>query len=47
MVKVAAITGLTLIALYAMHMGIDHTLLATISAIIGGIAGYEIGGGRR
>ncbi|MBW2672746.1 MAG: hypothetical protein JRD89_04910 [Deltaproteobacteria bacterium] len=41
-VKIAAIVCLTVIVCVAMAMGYDHALLAMTSAIIGGIAGYEV-----
>jgi hypothetical protein len=42
-VKISAIIGLTAICIVALSRGIDSVLTASISAIIGGIAGYEIG----
>lgn len=42
-VKISAIIGLTSICVVALSHGIDSVLTASISAIIGGIAGYEIG----
>jgi len=42
-VKIIAIVCLTIINIVALLHGIDSTLTGTISAIIGGIAGYEIG----
>jgi len=41
-VREVSILCLTIICIYAIHKGIDSTLLATISAIIGGIAGYTL-----
>jgi len=41
--KIVAIIGLTILGVVALYYGIDHFLIATISAIIGGIAGYEYG----
>ena len=40
-VKLAAIASLTIIAVFALNLGIDSVLVGTVSAIIGGIAGYE------
>jgi hypothetical protein len=42
-VKLVAIICLTVICSVALLKGIDSTLTGTVSAIIGGIAGYEIG----
>jgi len=42
-VKVVAIICLTVICCFALYKGIDSTLIGTVSAIIGGIAGYEFG----
>ncbi|MCL7393198.1 MAG: hypothetical protein LZ162_06195 [Thaumarchaeota archaeon] len=42
-VKIIAIVCLTVICSVALLKGIDSTLTGTVSAIIGGIAGYEIG----
>lgn len=42
-VKVVAIVSLTAIGVTALLHGIDSVLTASISAIIGGIAGYEFG----
>jgi hypothetical protein len=42
-VKIVAILCLTVICSVALLKGIDSTLTGTVSAIIGGIAGYEIG----
>jgi hypothetical protein len=42
-VKVTAIVCLTVITSLALLKGIDSALVGTISAVIGGIAGYEIG----
>jgi outer membrane lipoprotein SlyB len=41
-VKVVAIISLTAICITALARGIDSVLVGTVSAIIGGIAGYEI-----
>jgi hypothetical protein len=41
LVKVVAIISLTAICIVALTRGIDSVLVATVSAIIGGIAGYE------
>jgi len=40
-VKVVAIVSLATICVVALLRGIDSALVATVSAIIGGIAGYE------
>jgi len=40
-VKLTAIASLTIIAVFALNHGIDSVLVGTVSAIIGGIAGYE------
>jgi hypothetical protein len=40
-VKLTAIVSLTIIAVFALNQGIDSVLIGTVSAIIGGIAGYE------
>jgi len=40
-VKVTAILSLTVICAVAVLHGIDSVIIGTISAIIGGIAGYE------
>jgi hypothetical protein len=42
LVKIVAIVSLTIISVTALSRGIDSVLIASISAIIGGIAGYEI-----
>ena len=42
-VKVTSIVCLCVICCVALFKGIDSGLTATISAIIGGIAGYEVG----
>jgi len=42
-VKIISIVSLTGIAITALLHGIDSVLTGSISAIIGGIAGYEIG----
>jgi hypothetical protein len=47
LIKVTAIISLTIICGLALLRGIDSTLIGTVSAIIGGIAGYEIGRLRR
>jgi hypothetical protein len=41
-VKLGAMLCLTAIAVAALSKGIDSVLLSTISAVIGGIAGYKI-----
>jgi len=41
-VKVVAIIALTVICSLAIIRGIDSVLIGTVSAIIGGIAGYEL-----
>lgn len=41
-VKIVAIVALTIICTTALIHGIDSVLIASISAIIGGIAGYEL-----
>jgi len=40
-IKIVAIISLATINIVALIHGIDSTLTGTISAIIGGIAGYE------
>jgi hypothetical protein len=40
-VKVVAIVSLTVICSLALLQGVDSVLVGTVSAIIGGIAGYE------
>lgn len=40
--QITAIICLTVIAVFALMKGIDSVLLSTISAIIGGIAGYYL-----
>jgi len=42
-IKITAIISLTIIVCLALMKGIDSGLTATISAIIGGVAGYEFG----
>lgn len=42
-VKIVAIIGLTVLGSLALIKGIDSVILSAISAVIGGIAGYEIG----
>jgi len=42
-IKLVAIICLTGMMISALFKGIDSALLGTISAIIGGIAGYEVG----
>ncbi|MEM1834749.1 MAG: hypothetical protein QXO80_05990 [Thermosphaera sp.] len=42
-IKVSAITSLTIICAVALMHGIDSVLTGSISAIIGGIAGYQFG----
>jgi hypothetical protein len=41
-VKLGAMLCLTAIAIAALSKGIDSVLLSTISAVIGGIAGYKV-----
>ena len=41
-VQVTAILCLTVIVVVALSHGIDSVLVSTVSAIIGGIAGYKI-----
>ncbi len=41
-VKVVAVICLTALGLTAVYKGIDSGLLTSISAIIGGIAGYSV-----
>jgi len=41
LVKITAIVSLTVICAVAVLHGIDSVLIGTVSAIIGGIAGYE------
>jgi hypothetical protein len=41
-VKIVAIVSLTVICSLAIMHGIDSVLIGTVSAIIGGIAGYEL-----
>jgi len=41
-VKITAILSLTVICITALIHGIDSALIGTVSAIIGGIAGYEL-----
>jgi membrane protein YqaA with SNARE-associated domain len=43
LIKITAILSLTVICSIALLKGIDSVLVGTVSAIIGGIAGYEIG----
>jgi hypothetical protein len=42
LVKVVAIVSLTIICVFALSRGIDSVLVSMVSAIIGGVAGYEI-----
>jgi hypothetical protein len=42
LVKIVAIVSLTIICVTALSRGIDSVLVGSVSAIIGGIAGYEI-----
>ena len=42
-IKITAIISLTIIVVVALMKGIDSGLTATVSAIIGGVAGYEFG----
>ena len=41
-VKLGAIVCLTVIVVVCLFRGIDHAIVATVAAIIGGIAGYEV-----
>ena len=41
-VKLVAIVCLTIIVVTCLLHGIDHAIVATVAAIIGGIAGYEV-----
>ena len=41
-VKLTAIVCLTAIVVVCLLRGIDHAIVATVAAIIGGIAGYEV-----
>lgn len=41
-VKVVAIVCLTILGAMAIYKGIDSGLLTSLSAIIGGIAGYTV-----
>jgi hypothetical protein len=43
LIKITAIISLTAIVIVALIHGIDSVLVGTVSAIIGGIAGYEYG----
>jgi hypothetical protein len=43
LVKISAIASLTIICSLALLRGIDSALVGTVSAIIGGIAGYTVG----
>ncbi len=43
-VKIVAILCLTIICITALNHGIDSAITSTISAIIGGVAGYELRG---
>jgi len=42
-IKITAIVSLTIITITAILHGIDSVLIGTVSGIIGGIAGYEVG----
>ena len=42
-IKITAIISLTIIVCVALMKGIDSGLVASVSAVIGGIAGYEFG----
>ena len=41
-VKLTAIVCLTVIVVACLFQGIDHAIVATVAAVIGGIAGYEV-----
>jgi len=43
LVKLTAIVCLTIICVVALLHKIDSVLVGTVSAIVGGIAGYQIG----
>jgi membrane protein YqaA with SNARE-associated domain len=43
LIKITAIICLTVICSLALLHGIDSVLVGTISAIVGGIAGYQVG----
>jgi membrane protein YqaA with SNARE-associated domain len=43
LIKITAIVCLTLICVVALLHRIDSVLVGTASAVIGGIAGYELG----
>jgi len=43
LIKITAIICLTVICSLALYHGIDSVLIGTVSSIIGGIAGYQIG----
>jgi len=43
LVKVVAIISLASICVAALMKGIDSVLVGTVSAVIGGIAGYQFG----
>jgi preprotein translocase subunit SecE len=45
-VKITAIVCLTAIVITALLHGIDSALVGTVSAIIGGVAGYSVGRGK-
>ena len=40
--KQLAIVCLTIIVVVCLLCGIDHAIVATVAAVIGGIAGYEV-----
>jgi len=42
LIKIAAIVSLTVICVVSTLRGIDSVIIGTVSAIIGGIAGYEV-----
>ena len=42
LVKLTAIISVLILDIYAIHQGIDGTMMATAMAIIGGIAGYSL-----
>lgn len=42
LVKLASIAGITILEAIALIKGIDGALLATVFALLGGIAGYQV-----